>query len=109
MRDLCHKLRFGGLQMESNMVKWSHWGTLGLIERGEMPRSNMLKTLQEFELEARRLLGETGAAHVVYGRKLFDEAGELKEIRFYLQPMDGKEFDRISLIQRQQVYAVHKI
>ena len=95
--------------MEANMVKWSHWGAAGLIERGEMPRDNMQENLQKFELEASRLLKETGAAHVVYGSKLFDEAGELKEIRFYLLPVDEKEFDRISRIQQQQVYAVHKI
>ena len=95
--------------MEKSKVRWSRWGLFGLMDRGEILRSDILKKFQEFEPEARKLLESTGAAHVVYGRKLFDEAGELEEIRFYLLPMNEEEFDRISRIQRQQVYAVHKM
>lgn len=43
--------------------------------------------LQRFEVEAQKLLAETGADHVLYGRKLYDEGGELEELRFYLMPM----------------------
>lgn len=91
------------------MIKWSYWGPLGLFERGEMPRKDMQKNLQWFELCAREMLEETGADHVVYGRKLFGIDGELKEIRFYMEPMGEEEFDRVSRIQNHQVYAIHKL
>jgi len=74
-----------------------------------MPWENMQENLQRFELEARKLLKKTGAAHVIYGRKMFSETGELTEIRFYLLPMEEDRFDEVSLIRRQQIYAVHRL
>ena len=68
------------------------------------------ENLQRFEVEARKLLAETGADHVLYGRKLYDEDGELEELRFYLMSMTDEEFEeRVAPLKGQQVYAVHKM
>ncbi len=95
---------------DTSLVRWSCWPEVGPVEHGEMPRKDMKKTLQKFEVEARKVLTETGADHVVYGRKLYNEGGELEEIRFYLSPMTDAEFEeRVVHLKNQQVYAVHKM
>ena len=63
--------------------------------------------LQKFEQEAQKLLKETGADHVVYGMKIYED-GHLKEARFYLQPMNEEEFDRVASLSGVMVYALHK-
>lgn len=88
-------------------VKWSQWTDTGMVDFGQMPVKKMQENLQRFETEAKKILNKTGAAHVLYGRKLFGEDGELEELRFYLIPMDEAEFDRVAKIPRQQVYALH--
>ncbi len=91
-------------------VRWSHWTDLGMVELGQMPRNKMQETLQRYEVEARKLLAETGADHVVYGRKLYTDDGELEELRFYLLPMTDAEFEeRVARLKNQQVYAIHKM
>ena len=62
--------------------------------------------LQKFEQEAKKLLEETGADHVVYGMKIYED-GHLKEARFYLQPMK-EEFERVAKLRGVVVYALHK-
>ena len=75
-----------------------------------MPRKKMQENLQRFEVEARKLLAETGADHVLYGRKLYNENGELDELRFYLLPMSDEEFEERGVpLKNQQVYAIHKM
>lgn len=91
-------------------VRWSYWPKVGPVEHGKMPRKKMQENLQRFEVEARKLMAETGADHVLYGRKLYDESGELDELRFYLMPMTDEEFEeRVVPLKNQQVYAVHKM
>ena len=91
-------------------VRWSYWSKVGPVEASRMPRKKMQENLQRFEVEARKLLAETGADHVLYGRKLYNENGELDELRFYLLPMSDEEFEeRVVPLKNQQVYAVHKM
>lgn len=95
---------------DSYWVRWSHWTDQGMVEFGQMPRKKMQENLQRFEVEARKLLEQTEADHVLYGRKLYDEAGELEELRFYLMPMSDEEFEKeVVPLPGQQVYAVHKM
>lgn len=91
-------------------VRWSHWDAGGMVGRGQMPLRQVQEDLQRFEREARKLLVETGADHVLYGVKHYDDAGELEEVRFYLQPMDDERFDRdVASAKGVTVYAVHKM
>ena len=95
---------------DSEFVRWSYWPKVGPVEHGKMPRKKMQENLQRFEVEARKLLAETGADHVLYGRKLYDDDGELDELRFYLFPMTDEEFEKeVVPLNGQQVYAVHKM
>nr|DAY55434.1 MAG TPA: hypothetical protein [Caudoviricetes sp.] len=88
-------------------ICWSRWGSIGRIEGGQMRWRDIQLNLQKFEREAKKLLDETGADHVVYGMKLYED-GHLKEVRFYLQPMDEEEFDRVARLKGVMVYALHK-
>ena len=82
-------------------VRWSHWTDQGMVEH---------ENLQRFAVEAWKLLAETDADHVLYGRKLYGEGGELEELRFYLMPMTDEEFEKeVVPLKGQQVYAVHKM
>ena len=91
-------------------VRWSQWGDRGMICRGIMPKREMQSELQRFEARAKELLEETGADHVLYGRKFYNEAGELEELRFYLLPMSEETFEKeVAPLRNQQVYALHKM
>ena len=95
---------------ESRWVRWSQWAEHGMVGRGVMTKREMQSELQRFEVKARKLLTETGADHVLYGRKLYDDDGGLDELRFYLFPMTDEEFEKeVVPLNGQQVYAVHKM
>lgn len=51
-------------------IRWSRWGRNGRIEGGQMRWQDIQLNLQKFEKEAKKLLDETGADHVVYGMKI---------------------------------------
>lgn len=89
-------------------VKWTHWTKEGCVEFGQMPMENVQKNLQTFETEARKILKETGADHVLYGVKLLGDDYEVEEVKFYLEPMTDEEFEKkVASIPGVQVYAVH--
>lgn len=88
-------------------VRWSQWDAGGMVAVGQMPVNEIQKNLQAFEKKAKEVLDKSGAAHVVYGVKEYSEDGVLEEVRFYLQPMDEQEFDRVAGMRGMQVYALH--
>lgn len=88
-------------------VRWSQWDACGMVAVGQMPVKDIQKNLQEFEKKAREILEKSGADHVVYGLKEYNDDGTLDEVRFYLQPMDEQEFDRVAGMRGVQVYALH--
>lgn len=88
-------------------IRWSRWDSNGQIEGGQIRWRDIQLNLQKFEQEAKKLLDETGADHVVYGMKIYED-GHLKEARFYLQPMSEEEFDRVASLSGVIVYALHK-
>lgn len=74
-----------------------------------MTLSEAEKELLKFELAAKKLLDETGADHVVYGIKKYDDEGEIVDIRFYLEPMNDFRFQTdVAVMQNVRVYALHK-
>lgn len=92
------------------LVKWSCWTNAGMADFGKMTLEKMQENLQRFEAEAWKILHETGADHVLYARKLYDENWELEEVRFYMIPMSDKEFEeRVASQNNQRVYAVHNL
>ena len=93
-------------------IRWSRWDSNGRIERGQMRWQDIQLNFQKFEQEAKKLLDETGADHVVYGMKIYED-GHLKEVRFY--PVEllfahrlKVEFDRVASLSGVIVYALHK-
>ncbi len=88
-------------------IDWSQWTEGGMVGMGQMTLQDVQGNLQKFEQEARKVMDETGADHVVYGMKIYED-GHLKEVRFYLQPMSEEEFDRVASLSGVIVYALHK-
>lgn len=91
-------------------VRWSHWADQGMTEFGQGPLNKLEESIQEFEREARKVMDETGADHVVYAVKYYDDDGELDEIRFYMIPMSDEEFQKdVAGKPGIRVYALHKM
>lgn len=92
----------------SHWIPWSFWPEVGTVEHGRAPYPEVMKKLRQYEVEAKKLLSKTGAAHVLYGRKMYDGEGNLAEVRFYLLPMDDERFERdVVPLKNQLVYALH--
>lgn len=91
-------------------VKWMQWSKNGLINHGMMTLPEIRKMLLQFESEAKKLLHETGADHVVYGITRYDDKGEIEDVRFYLEPMNDFRFQvDVAVMQNVRVYALHKM
>lgn len=89
-------------------IKWTQWDKGGMVGFGQMPGRDVEKNLQNFELEAAKVLKETGADHVVYGMKLYDENDELEHVKFYMAPMDDATFQKdVASLSGCVIYALH--
>lgn len=90
-------------------VKWSQWDSGGMVEFGQMPMRDVEKNLQRFEQEAAIILEKTGADHVVYGLKTYDDEGELAAVKFYMKPMNDEDFQKdVASLDGVVVYVLHK-
>lgn len=92
----------------NSWVRWSQWTGEGMVNFGQMPVRDIAKYLQAFEMDAKEVLEKTGADHVLYGVKQY-ENGTLTEVRFYMIPMDDEQFERDVASKRGMVvFALHK-
>lgn len=91
-------------------VRWSHWTDAGMVEFGQGPLNKLEESIREFEKEAKKVLEDTGADHVVYAVKEYGDDDELDEIRFYMIPMSDEEFQKdVASKPGLRVYALHKM
>lgn len=89
-------------------VRWTQWTSEGMVNFGQMPVKDVDKNLREFEQEAGKIMRAIGAAHVLYGVKLYDDDGDLLEVKFYLEPMDEARFETdVANKTGVVVYALH--
>lgn len=89
-------------------VRWSQWENNTQIAMGQMPMKNIKANVLKFKEEAKRVLNNTGADHVLYCVKLFDEDDCLEEVKFYMLPMTDDEFHyQVACRSGIMVYAVH--
>jgi uncharacterized protein YbaA (DUF1428 family) len=80
-----------------------------MVEMGQGPINKLEESIREFEQEAKKVLEETGADHVVYAVKDHNDDGELDEIRFYMIAMGDEEFQKdVASKPGLRVYALHK-
>lgn len=92
----------------NSWVRWSQWTGEGMVNFGQMPVREIAKYLQAFEMDAKEVLEKTGADHVLYGVKQYED-GTLTEVRFYMIPMDDEQFERDVASKRGMVvFALHK-
>lgn len=90
-----------------NPVTWHQWDETGVIAYGNMSYPDAMKEMQEFELEAKKVLEETGADHVVYGSRKLTVYGW--EVNYYMIPMSDERFYKdIWRIKDRLIYALHK-
>lgn len=92
----------------NSWVKWSQWTGEGMVNFGQMPVRDIAKYLQAFEVDAKEVLQKTGADHVLYGVKQYED-GTLTEVRFYMIPMDDEQLEKDVANKRGVVvFALHK-
>lgn len=98
------------MAMSDGFVKWFYWGQNGLINYGQMRKCEVATALLEFEKQAKKVLERTGADHVLYGVKRYDENGQLEKITFYMEPMTDEQFEQnVASLNDCVVYALHAI
>lgn len=94
---------------EEKLVKCSMRDRTGHIVKDMVPVSLIPGLLQEFERYAAKLLKKTGAAHVLYGAKIYGSGGKLAAVQLYMDPMNELDFDRGPARSRVAViYALHR-
>lgn len=92
----------------NSWVRWSQWTGEGMVNFGQIPVRDIAKYLQAFEMDAKEVLEKTGADHVLYGVKQYED-GTLTEVRFYMIPMDDEQFEKDVANKRGVVvFALHK-
>lgn len=90
------------------MVKWSLRDSTGCKQRGEIELAQIPGELLRFEREAARIMKRTGADHVLYGIKIYDQDDRLETVQFYMNPMDDDEFYRLTgRVRNAMIYALH--
>lgn len=90
------------------MIKCSMRDKTGHVVKDMVPLSLIPGMLQDFERYAAELLKETGAAHVLYGAKIYG-GGKLAAVQFYMNPMSDEDFGRGPARTRCAViYALHR-
>jgi len=94
--------------MTDRWIRWSQWGDGGMLAFGQMPVKEVDRWLREFGDRAKEIMDSTGADHVVYGMKLYDDDGSLEEVKFYLYEMGDEEFYKdVSTLKGCTIYALH--
>lgn len=89
-------------------IRWVNHTPCGLSQVGQMPAENVDFHIRKFGKEAKKLLAETGADHVLYAIKKYSKDGLFEEVTFYQRPMTDKEFDElVAIIPNVTVYALH--
>lgn len=90
-------------------VRWSQWESGGMTNFGQMRVKDVDGHLRKFAKEAREVLQKTGADHVVYGLKRYDEDGDLEHVKFYMVPMNDEDFQKdVATLKGCTIYALHK-
>lgn len=90
------------------MINWSMKDTNGCIQRGQIPLSQLPKTLLSFKNSAAETLRRTGADHVLYAVKIYNTEDELTAVQFYMNPMSDVEFEKVAGKGRgTMIYALH--
>lgn len=69
--------------MKEGWVQYEQWNASGFVSAGPLLVRDIQKYLRKFEVAANKLMDETGADHVVYARKKYNEHGKLHKICFY--------------------------
>ncbi len=98
------------MKKEETWVRWQKWEPIGMTEFGQMPLRNVDENLRRFAEIARKELKKSGADHVVYGVKEYEENGDLELVKFYMgATMTDEEFDKqVASIPGCTVYALHR-
>lgn len=90
------------------MVTCTMRDTTGCIQRWQMSLPEIQKELLWLERQAAKEMKETGADHVLYGTKVYDNDDRLVTVQFCMRPMTDEEFYRLTGKARNVlVYALH--
>lgn len=90
------------------IIKWIQWLDEFRFRNGWMTLKEIPKYLRAFEQEARKVIDQTKADHVLYAIKDYDPfTQKIRRIRFYMKPMTDAEFYGAAFTSDMMVYALH--
>lgn len=92
-------------------VKWTQWSPeLGMYRCGRANYDQLMRWMVDLGKDAAKCLREQDKPHAVYGRKIYDDQGEIVEIRFYSNTyLDDDELDeRARACGHDLLYVAHK-
>ena len=96
--------------IEKNL-KWTQWSkSLGMIRCGYTDYEMAMLWLTDLGKEAKECLKKSDKPHAVYGRKMYDDNGNLIEIRYYCDTyMTDEELNKASQdVGHDILYVAHK-
>lgn len=92
-------------------IKWSQWSPhAGMFRCGRASYDEIMKWMVELGKEAEKCLLSQEKDHAVYGMKMYDDADNLSEVRFYAETyMDDDELiEAVQKMPRNIFYVAHK-
>ena len=91
-------------------MKWSQWSPQwGMVRSGVAPLDKLMERMTELGREAAKCLAQQDKPHACYGRKLYNEAGDLVEVRFYSNVYwTDEQMEESTKYRDSYYYVVHK-
>lgn len=92
-------------------IKWSQWTPMeGMIRCGRADYGTLMNWMQTLGKAANEAILHQEKDHCIYGRKMYDENDQIKEIRFYLDTFmtDDEVIDMVKTCPRDYIFATHK-
>lgn len=82
--------------MMEKMIRWSQWGSMGMIRCGMQPLKTLMVWMTDLGLDAKKCVQQQEKPHAIYGRIIHDETEKVTEVRFYVNTYaDDAELDSI--------------
>ena len=96
--------------MEDRKIKWSQWTDCGMIRCGRADYKTLMGWMTELGKDAKECLKSHEKNHAVYGRTIYDQPGQIAEVRFYADTyMDDDELiDLVMKTPKDYLYVAHK-
>ena len=92
-------------------IRWLEWEQNGgVVRMGTAPMKEIQSWITDRSKAVAELVrqGRIKCEHLVYAAKYYGDDGNIKEVRFYNQPMTDAEYEAVAGMKNCIVYAAHR-